>query len=47
MRLLLVEDDEAYARLVGVILESVASVRFHCDHSTTLAAAIQRLATDT
>src|SRR5262245_26069316 len=43
LRLLLVEDDEAYARLVRTMLESVVSVQFQYDHSASLRAAIKRL----
>src|SRR5262245_49619613 len=43
LRLLLVEDDEAYARLVRTMLDSVVSVQFQYDHSPSLGAAIKRL----
>ena len=39
LRLLLVEDDEGYARFVGTALDGVRSVRFQYDHVLSIAAA--------
>jgi diguanylate cyclase (GGDEF)-like protein len=42
-RILMVEDDAAYAGLVGFMLDAVKSVRFLHDHVTSIGAAIQQL----
>src|SRR5438309_1176027 len=43
VRVLLIEDDAAYARVVDAMLQSVASVHFQMDHATSARAAIDRL----
>jgi diguanylate cyclase (GGDEF)-like protein len=42
-RVLMVEDDAAYAGLVGFMLDNVKSVQFLHDHVTSISAAIQQL----
>src|SRR5262249_44318303 len=44
LRLLLVEDDESYARMVGMMLERFASVRFQYDLTASLDSAVRELA---
>jgi DNA-binding response OmpR family regulator len=43
LRLLLVEDDAAYAGFIGATLMDVASARFQYDHVSSIRAAVERL----
>ena len=43
-RVLIVEDDEGYARLVGDLLDGSGSIAFHHDHAGSVADAVDRLA---
>src|SRR5262245_17620871 len=42
-RVLIVEDDEGYAALVGSLLDSVTSVRFSHDRAASLSSAVEQL----